>query len=259
MFLLCDKLKMQKDSETFARTRLKNLRKSRQLTQREIAEKGGFKLDSNYRYYELKFASYFLPKRIKEQIIRGFLGHGTPPIQKHEILGLFPPQEIVTALHPGQTNGAFKEPNSTQSGIVNHEVEFTSDSSSVNGLFNKAFPPLTEHETKLLLEEGQVMKGHGIRYGQIIPMEDESMAPDLPYGIRVLYDPTAELTNGCYVFAHMNKMSRLVCRQYSRISQDGRDKVTRLTPLNDAFDSYLIDKEQQGRIIGRVVFAFRSF
>ena len=144
-------------------------------------------------------------------------------------------------------------------GIVNHEVEFTDDSSSVNSLFNKAFPPLTEHETKLLLEEGQVMKGHGIRYGQIIPMEDESMAPDLPYGIRVLYDPIAELTNGCYVFAHMNKMPRLVCRQFSVVSQDGRNKVIRLTPLNSAFDSYIIDKDMQGHVIGRVVFAFKSF
>lgn len=250
---------MQKESDSLARVRLKSLRKSRQLTQREVAHEGGFKLDSSYRYYERLFSADFLPPRIEGQIIRAFLGQGTPPIEKQEILSLFHSQEIVTALCPGKFNGISIEPESTQSGIIPSEVETAVDSNGINNLFSKAFPPLTRSETELLIEEGQVMKGHGVRYGQIIPMEDESMAPDLPYGIRVLYDPTADLENGCYVFAHMNKMPHLVCRQYSVTHEDGKGKVIRLTPLNSAFDSYLIDKEMQGHVIGRVVFAFRSF
>lgn len=250
---------MQKDSESLARTRLKNLRKNHQLTQREVALAGGFKLDSNYRYYERLFSADFLPPRIEDQIITAFLGHGTPAIEKHEILNLFHSQEIVAALCPDQINGRSMEPNSTQSGIIMPEVETEGDSFGIDSLFSKAFPPLTRHETKLLIEEGQVMKGHGVRYGQIVPMEDDAMAPDLPLGIRVLYDPTADLQNGCYVFAHMNKSRRLVCRKYSIISKDGNDKMIRLTPLNNAFDSYLIDKHLQGHIVGRVVFAFKSF
>ena len=57
----------------------------------------------------------------------------------------------------------------------------------------------------------------------------------------------------------MNKMRCLVCRQYTVVSEDGRDKVIRLTPLNSAFDSYIIDKNMQGHIVGRVIFAFKSF
>ena len=259
MFLLCHNLKMQKDSELLARTRLKNLRKSHQLTQVEVALKGNFKLDSNYRYYENKFSSDFLPSRMEWQITKAFLGHGTPPIEKHEILSLFHVEEIVATLCPEKFNGKSLQQESPQSGILNCGVESTSDSVGVNSLFNKAFPALTQTETKLLIEEGQVMKGLGVRYGQIVPMEDEAMAPELPYGMRVLYDPVADLEDGCYVFVHMNKMPRLVCRQYSITHQDGRNKVIRLTPLNSAFDSYSIDENMQGRIVGRVVFAFRSF
>ena len=250
---------MQKDSESLARERLKSLRQSHKLKQVEVTENGGFKLDSNYRYYEKKFKLEYLPAKIEAQIIRAFLGHGTPPIEKHEILNLFHSQDIVAALCPDKCNGISIELESPQGGIVNSEVESAGDSFGVDGLYNKAFPPLTRQETELLIEEGQIMKGHGARYGQVIPMEDEAMAPDLPRGIRVLYDPVVELENGCYVFAHMNKMSRLVCRQYSVGSQDGSDKVIRLTPLNSAFQSYIIDKNMQGNIIGRVVFAFKSF
>lgn len=250
---------MQKDSESLARTRLKNLRKNHKLKQVQVTEFGGFNLDSNYRYYEKKYKFEYLPGRIKAQIIRAFLGHGTPPIEEHEILELFHDQDVVAAMCPHKFNGESLQQDSTQSGILKSEVESAGDSDDIHSLFSKAFPPLTRKETELLIEEGQVMKGHGIRYGQIVPMEDQSMAPDLPRGIRVLYDPTADLEDGCYVFAHMNKMPSLVCRQYSVTNQGGNSKVIRLTPLNKAFETYSIDKNMQGHIVGRVVFAFKSF
>ncbi len=128
MFLLCHSLQMQKDSESLARERLKNLRISHKLKQVEVTENGGFHLDSNYRYYERKYKFEYLPARIEEQIIRAFLGHGTPPIQKHEILDLFHGQDIVAALCPDKFNGISIAPESPQGGIVNSEVESAGDS-----------------------------------------------------------------------------------------------------------------------------------
>lgn len=250
---------MQKDSRVVAHSRLKSLRASRLLTQKEVAKYGEFKLDSNYRYYENKFRDEYLPQRIRDQIFRALLGHGTPPIQEHEISSLFYPQPEVKVLYPDQFNATSSEQKSPQSGIINGEADASIGAIDIKDLVLKAFTPLTTHEIENLVEEGQVMKGHDIRYGQIIAIEDDSMMPELPCGIRVVCDPAAELENGCYVFAHMNNMRSLVCRRYTLSIEDGVDKVIRLTALNDAFDSYLIDKNMQGHVVGRVVFAFKYF
>lgn len=245
--------------KNIAGRRLKSLRQSRYLSQIDVATYGDFKLSSNYRYYENKHQDEFLPQRIREQIFRALLGRGTPPIKEHELLDLFYPLSDSRILYPGGNNRAPRVQEYHQHNTADHEEEKSVDLIGIDDLIHKAFSPLTEHEVETLTTDGQIMKGHGLKYGQIFPIEDEAMFPYLIPGLRAVCDIEAELDDNCIVFSKIYHLKGLVCRKYSISYQDNAEKVIHLTPLNRAFDSFVIDKNMQGHVIGRIVFAFRHF
>jgi hypothetical protein len=87
----------------------------------------------------------------------------------------------------------------------------------------------------------------------IFEMKDDSMAPQIPQGAKVLVDPDAPCTPGCYVASYQEDGIG-ICRIYSvpEINEAG-EAVVELVPINRTHYPVLKQGRTPFKIVGRIV------
>lgn len=85
-----------------------------------------------------------------------------------------------------------------------------------------------------------------------LAIEDESMAPEFAPDDHVIIDPDILPQTGDFVVARSSHDEIAALRLYRVLERSG-EEIVELVPLNAAWPTRLIDKQQPGRILGTMV------
>lgn len=81
-----------------------------------------------------------------------------------------------------------------------------------------------------------------------------SMSPDFNDGDTIIVDPDETLVPGCMVIASINGDEEATFKKYRPRGKDSSGaEVVELAPLNEDYPTLTIDKDNPGKVVGRVV------